>query len=34
MQIEEGTVQEGDLVVSVLLTRCLLWVEIVEQKYV
>ena len=34
LQVEEGVIQDGQVVVKTLLTRCLLWVEIVEQQYV
>lgn len=32
MTLEEGVVHEGPEVVATLLARCLLWVEIVEEK--
>lgn len=32
LHIEEGFVQDGDKVVSVLLARCLLWVEIIQER--
>lgn len=33
LNLEEGVIHTGPEVVSTLLARCLLWAEIVEQKY-
>jgi len=32
MHLEEGVIQDGPKVVSTVLQRCLLWVEIVEER--
>ena len=34
LSLTEGEVQDGKTVVGALLTRCLLWIEIVKEKYV
>ena len=34
LHLEEGVIQDGSKVVSTVLQRCLLWVEIVEERYV
>lgn len=31
--IDEGVVRDGNQVVSTLLARCLLWVEVIQEKY-
>lgn len=33
MSLTEGEVQDGKTVVKALLLRCLLWIEIVKEKY-
>jgi len=33
LHIDEGVIQEGNQVVSILLSRCLLWVEVIQEKY-
>ena len=33
IHLDDGVILEGDKVVSTLLARCLLWVEVVEEKY-
>jgi len=34
LHLEEGVIQDGAKVVSTVLQRCLLWVEIVEERSV
>lgn len=34
LQLEDGVIQEGGTVVNLLLARCQLWLEIVQEKYV
>jgi hypothetical protein len=34
LSLTEGGVQEGEVVVKALLARCLLWSEVIQEKYV
>lgn len=34
LSLTEGEVQEGETVVKALLARCLLWCEVIQEKYV
>jgi hypothetical protein len=33
LSLTEGGIQEGDVVVKALLARCLLWSEVIQEKY-
>lgn len=34
LSLTEGGVQDGEVVVKALLARCLLWCEVIQEKYV
>lgn len=34
LSLTEGEVRDGKTVVSALLARCLLWIEVIREKYV